>query len=176
MSKEIIPQEVLASKILYIRGHKVMLDRDLAALYGVENKVLNQAVNRNKDRFPADFMLQLTAAELRNWKSQFVTSNPGLKMGLRKRPHAFTENGVAMLSSVLNSKRAIVVNIQIMRAFTKLRELLATHADLRRKLEEMEKKYLKTIYHCHACAGTLDATDLDGDGEMTVLDLDHILK
>ena len=89
----------------------------------------------------SDFMFQLTPAEMKNWKSQFVTSNSGLKMGLRKRSHAFTENGVAMLSSVLKSKRAVEVNIQIMRTFTKLRELLASHADLRRKLEEMEKKY-----------------------------------
>lgn len=141
MSKEIVPHELIESKILVLRGHKVMLDRDLAVLYGVENKVLNQAVNRNKDRFPADFMFQLTAAELKNWKSQFVTSNSSLKMGLRKRPHAFTENGVAMLSSVLNSKRAIAVNIQVMRTFTKLRDLLNTHSDLRRKFEEMEKRY-----------------------------------
>lgn len=141
MAKEIVPHELIESKILVLRGHKVMLDRDLALLYGVETKVLNQAVSRNKARFPADFMFQLTPAEMKNWKSQFVTSNSRLKMGLRKRSRAFTENGAAMLSSVLKSKRAVDVNIQIMRTFTKLRELLATHADLRRKLEEMEKKY-----------------------------------
>lgn len=141
MSKEIVPHELIESKILVLRAHKVLLDRDLALLYGIETKVLNQAVSRNIARFPADFMFQLTPAEIKNWKSQFVTSNSRLKMGLRKRSHAFTENGVAMLSSVLKSKRAVEVNIQIMRTFTKLRELLASHADLRRKLEEMEKKY-----------------------------------
>jgi len=141
MSKEIVPHELIQSKILVLRGHKVMLDRDLAALYGVKTKVLNQAVARNKARFPEDFMFQLTVEELENWRSQFVTSNSGLKRGLRWRPYAFTENGVAMLSSVLKSKRAVEVNIQIMRTFTKLRELLSTHADLRRKLEEIEKRY-----------------------------------
>ena len=141
MSKEIVPHELIESKILVVRGHKVMLDRDLATLYGVETKALNQAVNRNKARFPNDFMFQLTPTEMKNWKSQFVTSNSRLKMGLRKQPCVFTENGVAMLSSVLKSKRAVEVNIQIMRTFTKLRELLNTHADLRRKLQEMEKKY-----------------------------------
>ncbi|MBI4351354.1 MAG: ORF6N domain-containing protein [Elusimicrobia bacterium] len=140
MSKEIIPQEILKSKIIIVRGHKVMLDRDLAVLYGVTTGALNQAVARNLDNFPSDFMFQLTHTEVKNWISQIVISNPH-KMGLRKRPRAFTENGVAMLSSVLKSRRAIEVNIQIMRTFTKLRELLNTHADLRRKLEAMEKKY-----------------------------------
>lgn len=141
MPDVIVPHEVIESKILVLRGHKVMLDRDLAALYCVKTKVLNQSVTRNKDRFPEDFMFQLTAEEMKNWRSQIVTSNSRLKQGLRWRPYAFTENGVAMLSSVLKSKRAVEVNIQIMRTFTKLRELLNTHADLRRKLEEMEKKY-----------------------------------
>jgi hypothetical protein len=141
MSKEIVPHELIESKILVLRGHKVMLDRDLAMLYGVETKALNQAVSRNMGRFPEDFMFRLTPGEMQNWKSQFVTSNSRLKMGLRKRPCVFTENGVAMLSSVLKNKRAVEVNIQIMRTFTKLRELLDTHTDLRRKLEEMEKKY-----------------------------------
>ncbi len=140
MSKEIVPQEILESKIMIVRGHKVMLDRDLAVLYGVSTGALNQAVTRNLSNFPSDFMFQLTQAEVKNWISQIVISNSH-KMGLRKRPRAFTENGVAMLSSVLRSRRAIEVNIQIMRTFTKLRELLNTHADLRRKLEEMEKKY-----------------------------------
>ena len=117
-----------------------MLDRDLAALYGVETRMLNQAVLRNIRRFPDDFMFQLTKEEMDNWKSQIVISNKD-KMGLRKRPYAFTENGVAMLSSVLNSERAIIVNIQIMRTFTKLREMLATHKELKQKIEEIEKKY-----------------------------------
>jgi len=137
---EIIPQEIINSKILIIRGKKVMLDRDLAALYGVETRMLNQAVLRNIRRFPDDFMFQLTKEEMDNWKSQIVISNKD-KMGLRKRPYAFTENGVAMLSSVLNSERAIIVNIQIMRTFTKLREMLATHKELKQKIEEIEKKY-----------------------------------
>jgi hypothetical protein len=117
-----------------------MLDRDLAELYGVETRVLNQAVKRNLNRFPEDFMFQLTQAEMENWKSQIVISNKD-KMGLRKAPYAFTENGVAMLSSVLSSERAVEVNIQIMRTFTRLREMLLTHKDLQRKIEDMEKKY-----------------------------------
>ena len=137
---EVIPQQIIESKILFIRGKKVMLDKDLAVLYGVETRVLNQAVRRNINRFPEDFMFQLTKEEMDIWKSQIVISNKE-KMGLRKMPSAFTENGVAMLSSVLNSERAIKVNIQIMRTFTKIREMLATHKELRRKIEEMEKKY-----------------------------------
>ena len=115
-------------------------DTTLAVLYGVETRVLNQAVKRNITRFPEDFMFQLTKEETENWKSQIVISNRE-KMGLRRRPYAFTEQGVAMLSSVLNSERAIQVNIQIMRAFIKLKEMLSTHKDLKQKIEEMEKKY-----------------------------------
>src|SRR4051812_15612668 len=115
--------ERIEKAILHIRGQKVLLDRDLAVLYEVETKVLNQAVRRNRTRFPADFMFQLSEEEFRNWKSQIVTSNPSAKMGLRKRPYAFTEQGVAMLSSVLHSERAVLVNIAIMRAFVQLREL-----------------------------------------------------
>ena len=137
---EIIPQEIINSKILIIRGKKVMLDRDLAGLYGVDTRALNQAVRRNINRFPEDFLFPLTKEEMDNWKSQIVISNKD-KMGLRKRPYAFTENGVAMLSSVLNSERAIRVNIQIMRTFTKIREMLATHKELKQKIEEMERKY-----------------------------------
>ena len=137
---EVIPQQVIESKILFIRNKKVMLDRDLAVLYDVETRVLNQAVRRNIKRFPEDFMFQLTKEEMDNWKSQIVMTNKE-KMGLRRRSFAFTENGVAMLSSVLNSERAITVNIQIMRTFTKIRELLATHKELKQKIEEMEKKY-----------------------------------
>ena len=137
---ELIPVEMIERKILIIRGQKVMLDRDLAVLYDVETRMLNQAVRRNIRRFPKDFMFQLTKDEMNNWKSQIVISNKE-KMGLRKTPYAFTENGVAMLSSVLNSERAITVNIQIMRTFTKIREMLATHKDLKQKIEEMEKKY-----------------------------------
>jgi len=135
----IVQQEVIEGKIYMIRGHKVMLSTDLAELYGVEPKVLIQAVKRNSERFPSDFMFMLTNQEFANLKSQIVTSSWG---GIRRaNPYAFTEKGVAMLSSVLRSKRAVQVNIAIMRAFVKLREMLATHKDLARKLEEMEKNY-----------------------------------
>jgi DNA-binding PadR family transcriptional regulator len=136
----LVPIEKIESKIFLIRGHRVMLDRDLAGLYGVETRVLNQAVRRNIERFPDDFMFQLSDEEFENWRSQIVMSNRE-KMGVRRNPYAFTEQGVAMLSSVLNSERAIKVNIQIMRAFTRLREMLLSHAELRRKIEEMENKY-----------------------------------
>ncbi|MFH1095903.1 MAG: ORF6N domain-containing protein [Candidatus Desantisbacteria bacterium] len=132
---ELIPIERIESKILLIRGQKVMLDRDLAELYEVETRVLNQAVSRKIKRFPEDFMFQLTKEELEDWISQIVISNRE-KMGLRKKPYVFTEQGVAMLSSVLNSERAILVNIQIIRAFTKLRKILASHEEIRRKVEE----------------------------------------
>jgi hypothetical protein len=138
--KNLVPQEIIESKILLVRGKKVMLDRDLARLYGVDTKALKQAVKRNQRRFPEDFMFELTQEEFQNWRSQFVTSKAD-KMGLRYPPYAFTENGVAMLSSVLNSDRAVQVNIQIMRTFTRLREFLATHEELGRKIEQMEKKY-----------------------------------
>lgn len=134
-----IPEEVIMSKIYFIRGQKVMIDRDLAELYGVETRVLNQAVRRNVKRFPDDFMFKLTQEEFENWKSQIVISNRQ-KMGLRKPPLAFTEQGVAMLSSVLNSDRAIMVNIQIIRLFTKMREILQTNKDILRKLDEIKRK------------------------------------
>ena len=136
----IIPSERIVSKILIIRNKKVMLDRDLAELYGVKTMVLNQAVKRNIKRFPGDFMFQLNKEEMNNWKSQIVISKSE-RMGLRKLPYVFTEQGVAMLSSVLNSDRAISVNIQIIRTFTKIRELLATNESLQRKLMDMERKY-----------------------------------
>jgi phage regulator Rha-like protein len=135
-----MPIERITSKIYQIRNIKVMLDRDLAELYGVSTKVLKQAVRRNIKRFPEDFMFELTREEFLSWRSQFVTSN-GDKMGLRYSPMAFTEQGVAMLSSVLNSERAIQVNILIIRAFNRLREMLSTHAELKRKVEAMESKY-----------------------------------
>jgi len=131
--------EVLATKILFIRGKRVLLDRDLAYLYHVSTKALNQAVKRNIERFPEDFMFQLTKIE----KEEVVTICDHLK-ALKFSPqlaYAFTEQGVAMLSSILNSDRAIKVNIQIMRAFVQLRKMLLTNADLRQKIEEMEKKY-----------------------------------
>ena len=136
-----IPAERIEQRILLIRKKKVILDRDLAVLYGVPTKTLNQAVKRNLERFPSDFMFQLSSAEFKNWKSQFVTSNSSTKMSLRKRPYAFTEQGIAMLSSVLRSQQAIHVNIAIMRTFVKLRELLTSHRKLARRIEELEKKY-----------------------------------
>ena len=138
--ESVIPTERVQRAILFIRGQKVLLDRDLAVLYGVETKVLKQAVKRNIGRFPSDFMFVLTDQELSNWRSQFVTSN-SVRMGLRHAPMAFTEQGVAMLSSVLNSERAIRVNIEIIRTFVQLRHLLASHEGLEDKLNELEKKY-----------------------------------
>ncbi|MFH0775245.1 MAG: ORF6N domain-containing protein [bacterium] len=135
---QLVPIERIESKILLIKGQKVMLDRDLAELYGVETGQLTRQVRRNIDRFPVDFMFQLTKKEFANLKCHFGTSSWG---GTRKLPYAFTEQGVAMLSSVLNSKMAILVNIQIMRTFTKLRLMLASNEDLRRKIEGMERKY-----------------------------------
>ncbi|MBW2000767.1 MAG: ORF6N domain-containing protein [Deltaproteobacteria bacterium] len=136
----IVPMEKITSKIYLIREKRVMLDRDLAGLYGVKTKALKQAVRRNMKRFPEDFMFELTQEEFGSWRSQFVTSR-GDKMGLRYPPMAFTEQGVAMLSSVLNSERAIEVNIAIMRAFMRLRQMLSTHEELKRKIEAMERKY-----------------------------------
>jgi hypothetical protein len=138
---ELVPLEIIERRILLIRGHKVMLDADLAALYQVSTSALNQAVRRNLDRFPEDFMFQLNKAELENWKSQLVISNPAAKMAVRKPPLAFTEQGVAMLSSVLKSKRAIAVNVAIMRTFVRLRQILATHKQLAERIAAMEKEY-----------------------------------
>jgi len=135
----LIPIERIENKIYLIRGQKVMLDRDLAELYAVETKKLKQAVKRNRDRFPEDFMFELSIEEFEIWRSQFVTSNAD-KMGLRWRPLAFTEQGVAMLSGILRSKRAVQVNIAIMRAFVRLKRFLSTHVEVSRKLKELEQK------------------------------------
>lgn len=134
-----IPEEVIMSKIYLIRGLKVMLDMDLAELYGVETKQLKRAVRRNISRFPSDFMFELSSEELTNWRSQFGTSNRE-KMGLRIPPFAFTEHGVLMLASVLNSERAVQVNIQVVRIFTKMREMLLAHKDVIEKLSQIEQK------------------------------------
>jgi hypothetical protein len=137
--KSLIPSEIIEKKIFLLRGQKVMLSIHLAELYQVEPRVLVQAVKRNIERFPKDFMFQMAKGEFNNLKSQIVISSWG---GLRRAaPYAFTEQGVAMLSSVLNSSRAIQVNIEIMRAFVRLRQMLATNADLERRLRELEKKY-----------------------------------
>ncbi len=157
MTTAIVPAERIARAIHVIRGHKVMLDEDLAELYGVETRILNRAVARNVDRFPADFMFQLTAEEAAVLRFQSGTSKASGSHGLRSQngisnagesrggrrylPHAFTEQGVAMLSSVLRSPRAVHVNIEIMRAFVQLRQMLASHADLAAKLARLEKKY-----------------------------------
>jgi hypothetical protein len=135
----LVPAERIERSILLVRSHKVMLDSDLAALYGVETKVLVQAIKRNIDRFPSDFMFQLTKEEFDDLRCHFGTSSRW--GGRRYPPYAFTEQGVAMLSSVLRSPRAIEVNIEIMRAFVRLREMIASHAGLARKLEALEKKY-----------------------------------
>ncbi len=137
--KELLPAEVIEKKIILIRGHKVMLSTDLAELYDVEPRALIQAVKRNTERFPADFMFMLSDQEVANLKSQFVISSWG---GARRaNPYAFTEQGVAMLSSVLRSRRAIHVNIGIMRAFVNLRQMLASNAELAGMLDALEKKY-----------------------------------
>lgn len=140
MSREIVPQEVVESKILVVRGHRVMLDRDLAPLYGIKAGRLNEQVKRNKKRFPPDFMFRLSAVEaLQLSRSQFATLKRG--QNLKYLPYAFTENGISMLSSVLNTDRAIGVNIQIMRTFNKIKRILFDNAELRREIEALEEKY-----------------------------------
>lgn len=135
-----IADEAIMQKIFVVRGLKVMLDRDLAELYGVETKVLKQAVRRNRSRFPGDFMFEMSREEFVDWRSQNVTSNKGDKMGLRYAPFCFTEQGVTMLSCTLNSERAIAVNIQIIRIFVKMRELLSAHKDILLQLQKLEQK------------------------------------
>lgn len=139
--KTLVPAETIEKKILLLRGEKVMLDTDLAALYGVETRVLVQAVKRNIERFPDDFMFQLSKEEADFLKSQIVTLKRGRGQHRKYLPYVFTEHGVAMLSSVLRSQRAIQVNIEIMRAFVRLRRILAENAELARRLDELEKKY-----------------------------------
>ena len=134
-----VPDEVIMSKIYLIRGKKVMLDRDLAELYGVETKQLKRAVRRNIERFPEDFMFEMTKEELENWRYQFGTSNKE-RMGLRVPPFLFSEHGAVMLASVLNSERAIKVNIQIIRVFNKMREMLLAHKEILLQLEQMQQK------------------------------------
>ena len=140
MTKTVVSVERIQQTILLLRGQRVILDRDLAKLYEVPTKTLKQAVKRNPGRFPEDFMFVLTPTEFADWRSQFVTSKAD-RMGLRYAPMAFTEQGVAMLSSVLNSERAVHVSIAIMRTFVRLREMIATNKDLARRLDDLEKKY-----------------------------------
>jgi phage regulator Rha-like protein len=139
--KNMVPEEVIMSKIYIIRDQKVMLDRDLAELYGVETKQLKRAVRRNIGRFPSDFMFELTKEEFTNWRYQFGTSNRE-KMGLRIPPFAFTEHGIFMLASVLNSEKAIQMNIQIVRIFSKLRQILYNNEKIVEKLKQVEKSIL----------------------------------
>ena len=158
------------NKIYEIRGQKVMIDRDLAEVYGVETRVLNQAVKRNLDRFPTDFMFQLTDIEFQNWKSQIVISN-STNMGLRHRPYAFTELGVAMLSSVLNSKTAIQINMGIMRAFVAIRQHLILKpadniAELHTELKEL-KAYIEDIF--------TDQNDINEDTRMQLELINQLL-
>ena len=135
-----ITDDVITNKIFLIRDQKVMMDRDLAKLYGVETKVLKQAVRRNITRFPIDFMFELTKKEFQNWRSQFVTSNSADKIGLRYAPFVFTEQGVTMLACILNSERAIEVNIRIIRIFTKLRVMINDSLKIKLEIEEIKKK------------------------------------
>jgi hypothetical protein len=139
-SKSPVPAEHIEQSILLIRGHKVLLDSDLAHLYGVDTKTLNQAVKRNLPRFPDDFMFQLTTEEADALRSQIVTLKTGRGQHRKYLPYAFTEQGVAMLSSVLRSERAVQVNIEIMRAFVRIRKILATNAELARRLDEVERR------------------------------------
>ena len=136
----LIPIERIAASIYVIRDQKVMIDSDLALLYQVETRALVQAVKRNLDRFPVDFMFQLSKAEFEHWRSQIVISNPGALKGLRHRPYAFNEHGVAMLSSVLRGKRAVQANLAIVRTFVKLRQILATNEDLTREVAKHDRQ------------------------------------
>ena len=139
--KSLVPIDVIEKKILFINGQKVLLDSDLAALYGVTTKRLNEQVRRNLKRFPADFMYQLSQEEFESLRSHFATLNKSRGKHRKYLPYVFTEQGIAMLSGVLNSERAVDVNIQIMRTFVKLREMMSSHKDLARKLSALEKKY-----------------------------------
>ncbi len=148
-SKSLIPVERIEKSILFIRGQRVMLDADLAELYGVTTKRLNEQVKRNINRFPKEFMFQLTKEELENWRSQIATSNPSVKMGLRRRSYAFTEYGAVMLANVLKSPTAVEMSILVVKAFIRMRQLLASQKGLMEKILAMEKKYdeqLKAVF------------------------------
>lgn len=144
MQNLIINENSIKDKILTIRNHQVMLDRDLAELYGVETKHINQAVKRNETRFPKDFMFQLSKEEFENWRSQIVTSNSD-KMGLRRPPYAFTEQGVSMLSAVLKSDTAIQTSIQIINNFVKMRKFLFDNASIFQRFTQIEQKILSEV-------------------------------
>jgi hypothetical protein len=163
-SAEAVSAERLEQCILSVRGHRVMLDAELASLCGVETRALVQAVRRNIARFPTDFMLQLTVAEAKALRSQFVISKSG-RGGRRHLPYAFTEQGVAMLSTVLRSPRAVQVNIEIMRAFVRLRRMLAANAELARRLDALEATYdaqFRVVFDDPLDDGTKDLDGLNG--------------
>jgi hypothetical protein len=149
-----ISDESIINKIYIVRGQKIMIDRDLASLYKVETKRLKEAVRRNIERFPEDFMFEMSTDDFENWRTQFASSNSSDKMGLRYPPYCFTEQGVTMLSCVLNSQQAIAVNIQIIRIFTRMREMLLTNKDILLKLEQLERKVgkhdedIQLIFQC----------------------------
>ncbi|TDW99938.1 ORF6N domain-containing protein [Dinghuibacter silviterrae] len=138
-----LADDAIISKIYLIRGQKVMIDRDLAGLYGVETKRLKEAVRRNAERFPEDFMFEMSRGEFTEWRTQNATSTKGDRQGLRHEPFCFTEQGVTMLSCVLNSERAIQVNIKIIRIFTRMREMILTHKDILLKLEQLERQVVQ---------------------------------
>ena len=146
----LIPVQKIERSIVRLRGHSVMLDSDLASLYRVDARTLNQAVKRNRDRFPSDFMFRLTGQEAESLRSQIVILKPGRGSHRKYRPYAFTEQGVAMLSSVLRSRRAVRVNVEIMRAFVRLRQMLQSNAELAKKLDELEARYddqFEEVFH-----------------------------
>jgi hypothetical protein len=157
---ELVKKDGIAEKIYLIRGVQVMLDRDLAELYQVETKVLNQAVKRNSERFPDAFMFQLSGDEFADWRSQIVTSN-GDKMGLRRPPYVFTEQGVAMLSAVLRSATAIHVSIQIIQAFVAMRRFLLSNAEIFQRIGSLETRQLQTEQRVGAILDAISAQDLD---------------
>jgi len=161
-----IPAAAISPRIYFVRKTRIMLDADLAQLYGVTTKNLNKAVKRNANRFPADFMFQLKPRELQFLRFQIGTSRRTNHGGRRYKPYAFTEHGVAMLSSVLHSDRAVQVNIAIMRAFLQLRAMLATHDDLRRKINEMEKRYDAKFHAVFATLRQMLETPLPSKGQI----------
>jgi len=153
-----VPVRGVEHRIVLLRGQRVIIDADLADLYAVETRVLNQAVKRNLERFPEDFTFQLSARELENWRSQVVISNSSAKMGLRRPPFAFIEHGALMAAAVLNSPRAVEMSLYVVRAFVRMREVLATHKELARRLDQIEARIgRKLATHDQAIAGILDA-------------------
>lgn len=156
MTKDkILLEQQIENKIYLVRRKKVMFDKDLAELYEIPTRLLNQAVKRNIKRFPEDFMIQLNKQEFENWRSQIVTSNPAAKMSLRRSPYVFTELGVAMLSSVLNSEIAIKINIGIMRVFVRIRQIVDTHRDIAQKINQLERKYEQHDYQIQKIFDTI---------------------